>query len=469
MADLVTLRYANVLAERIGPQGLAPGEIEAAFPEAARAHERLGARRRSGEMGFYDLPLDRPGLRESLELAGRFRGAYQNLLVLGIGGSALGTLAVHRALGSALHNHLPPERRGGMRLFVCDNVDPETIADLLDWLDPRETAVNVISKSGGTAETLAQFLAVHAWLAGAVGSEGARDRLVVTTDPEKGFLRQYARREGVAALDVPPNVGGRFSVLTPVGLFPLACAGVDVEGLLDGAAAAEPVATRPDPWDNPAYLFGLVHALFYRRGRPVHVMMPYSDALRDVADWFRQLWAESLGKRLSTDGREVFVGPTPVKALGTTDQHSQVQLYMEGPHDKVVTFLEVGEGRRNLGCPPLPQGADEVAYLAGRSLGELLRAEKRATEAALAENGRPNLTFFLPRVDPGTLGQILYLLEVATVFTGEVLGVNPLDQPGVELGKRLTFALMGRPGYAEMAETAQRLAAPADRWVCPRP
>ncbi|MHB8764956.1 MAG: glucose-6-phosphate isomerase [Deferrisomatales bacterium] len=443
----VVLDSANAFFDRVGAQGLRPAEVDAARDGVARIHAELQARRRAGTLAFYDLPTQRPGLAPSLEAAARVRDRADNLLVLGIGGSALGTTAVHRAVNPGTYNLLPRAKRGGPRLFVCDNVDPEGFAEVLDLLAPSETVVNVISKSGGTAETLAQFLAVHRWLTEALGADEARRRIVVTTDPQKGFLRRAARDHDLTALEVPPAVGGRFSVLTPVGLFPLAAVGVDVEALLDGAAHMESFASFADPWDNPAYLFALIHVLLYRRGRNVHVMMPYSDALKDVADWFRQLWAESLGKRRALDGREVFEGPTPVNARGTTDQHSQVQLYMEGPHDKVVTFVEAAELRREVPLPAVFPGEEEVEYLQGKSLGQLLAAEKRATEAALTQNGRPNLTLRLPRADAHAVGQLLYLLEVATVFAGGLLGVDPLDQPGVELGKQLTFALMGRPGY----------------------
>ena len=467
--ETVRLDAANVFADRVGDAGLRVGDLEAQGAEVARVHGSLQARRRAGELAFCDLPRDGGLLELSVEAADRVRGRYRNLVVLGIGGSALGTQAVHQALSPPLHNLLPDGRRPGPRLFVCDNVDPETIAGLLDLLDPAETAVNVVSKSGGTAETLAQFLRVYQWLREAVGPGGARERVVVTTDPERGFLRKVAREEGLPSLPVPPGVGGRFSVLTPVGLFPLAAVGVDVEALLAGAAHMDRFTSLPDPWENPAYLFGLTHVMLYRRGRAVHVMMPYGDGLRGVADWFRQLWAESLGKRRDTRGRDVWVGPTPVRAVGTTDQHSQMQLYMEGPPDKVITFLEVECPRRDVSLPALFPDHEEVGYLAGRTLGQLLAAEKRATEAALTRNARPNLTLRLPRVSPHTLGQLLYLLEVATVFAGGLLGVNPLDQPGVELGKKLTFALMGRPGFEDLAAQVEAGATPDPARTVPRP
>lgn len=464
----VRLLAANCFADRLGGWGLRPEEVDALASDAARVHGDLTERRRSGKLPFYELPFDRPALEACRAAAARARSLGDDLLVLGIGGSALGTTAVQRALNPGLHNLLPADRRQGMRLFVCDNVDPEGFGEVLDHLDPARTVVNVISKSGGTAETLAQLLAVRRWLGAGVGAAEARRRLVVTTDPARGFLRRLAQEEGLEALDVPPGVGGRFSVFTPVGLFPLAAAGVDVEGLLAGAARADRWLGLPGLWENPAYLFAALHVLFLRKGRNVHVLMPYSDALRDLADWFRQLWAESLGKRYALDGREVFVGPTPVKAVGTTDQHSQVQLYMEGPHDKVVTFVEVERSRREVDLPAEFRGRGEVDYLQGKTLGALLRAEKRGTEAALTQAGRPNLTFVLPAVTPQAVGELLHLFQVSTLFAGGLLGIDPLDQPGVELGKEMTFGLFGRPGYEGRAAEVEALGAPDPRFVSPR-
>ncbi len=207
--------------------------------------------------------------------------------------------------------------------------------------------------------------------------------------------------------------------------------------------------------DNPAYLNAVLQFLAYGKGLRTTVMMPYSDQLRDVADWFRQLWAESLGKKHALTGEVVHVGPTPVKALGTTDQHSQVQLYMEGPFDKTVTFLTT----KKFAVDPQLQAWDaapQLAYLQDKSLGELMRSEQRATAVALAKNGRSNCTLELPEISGTTLGQLLYMLEVQTVFSGGLYRVDPLDQPGVEEGKEFTYALMGRAGYAQKLAEMER-------------
>jgi glucose-6-phosphate isomerase len=304
----------------------------------------------------------------------------------------------------------------------------------------------VISKSGSTVETSAQFMVARRWVEATVGT-GFREHFLLITDPERGSLRELAVREGYRTCSIPPGVGGRFSALTPVSLLPLACAGVDIEALLNGAAEFAPRVCHADLASNPAYLNAALQYLAYAKGLHISVLMPYSDRLRDMADWYRQLWAESLGKKHALDGTVRHVGPTPVDALGTTDQHSQVQLYMEGPFDKIITFLAVDEFDRDLTMTACP-GAAALDYLAGRSMGELIRMERLATAAALARNGRSNCTLSVSRVTAEAVGALIYLFEVQTLFAGYLFEVNPLDQPGVEEGKEFTYALMGRHGFA---------------------
>lgn len=442
----VKLDFNNLMADRIGPGGLSYAEIEGAGKLVTQAVEWFYARRAKGKMDFFDLPAKTEGLKRSLAMARVMKGRFEDLVVLGIGGSALGTAAVQAALNPWEYNLDPKARRGRPRLWVLDNVDPERLKGTLSLLKPAKTLVNVISKSGTTAETSAQFLWIRAWLQKALKKRWGKN-LVVTTDPAEGLLRQIVRDEGLASLEVPPGVGGRFSVLTPVGLFPLAVAGVDVAGLAAGAAHMRKRTLDENPWRNPARLYGLLQYLLYQKGYRINVMMPYSDALYPMADWFRQLWAESLGKRTDNRGQTVETGPTPVKALGATDQHSQLQLYMEGPRDKSVTLVRVERFRREAAIPrAYPQHAD-LSYLGGHSFGELLNAEARATAVSLAKNGRPNCAFILPEISPHVLGQMIFLLETATAFAGGLFNVNPMDQPGVEEGKRYAYGLMGRAGY----------------------
>lgn len=432
-----------------------PGVVtDAEWTEAAGrfrgAHAAVMGKHARGELGFLDLPENAALLAQTTEFAERARGRWTDVVILGIGGSALGPIALRTALRPPAWNQLSDERRGGMpRLHVLDNVDPDTIVATLDALDLQSSLFVVISKSGGTAETMAQYLLVRGRLDAALG-EAAREHLVFVTDPEKGSLRPIAREESLAALDIPGNVGGRFSVLAPVGMLPAALVGVDVAALLAGAADMRRRCATDDLTANIAGAFAVLQYLAHERhGRGIHVLMPYADPLRDFAAWFVQLWAESLGK-IRPDGTSV--GPTPLPALGATDQHSQVQLFMEGPADKTVTFVAV-RGRETRGpIPSLYASVPDLAYLGGHTLGALLDIERRATAGALAARGRPNMTLTLDTVDPWHVGGLIFLLELATAYAGELYGVNAFDQPGVELGKRFTYGMMGRPGFEAARE-----------------
>jgi len=448
MSEPIQLDYASMLAPRLGGRGIEPERLAALAPRFAEVHDEVEAERAAGRLGFYRLPYDERLVDEVEDFVRRLDPAPEAVVVLGIGGSALGTVALREALCAPGWNELSAEARGGRpRLYVLDTIDPTTIGPLLERLDLGRTLFNVVSKSGTTAETMAQFLIVRERLRAALG-DAYRRHLVFTTDPETGTLRRLAREERIPAFPIPAAVGGRFSVLSAVGLLPAALVGIDIRALHDGARAIDERCRTPELDANPAGLFAALQYLAHTdAGAGIHVMMAYSDRLLPVADWFRQLWAESLGKRLDRDGREVFRGPTPVKALGATDQHSQVQLYMEGPFDKTVTFLAVERPAEDLQIPKSYPEHDALAYLGGHTLGELLDAERRATAHALTREGRMNMTFRLARLDAHSLGQLLMALQIATVYAGGFYEVDPLDQPGVELGKRLTYALMGRPGY----------------------
>lgn len=449
MSDRIILDYGRMLASATGGRGIDPAAIDRMAAEFRLVHQDIEARRSAGLLGFFDLPYEKQVVEQIRDFADGIGQANDTIVVLGIGGSALGTIALQNALLKPHWNELDDEARDYFpRLFILDNIDPSTIGALLDRLDPRRTLYNVISKSGTTAETMAQFMIVRERLRAALDDDAYRGHLIFTTDPERGVLRRLGTEEGIAMLPVPANVGGRFSVFSAVGLLPAALAGVDIESLLAGAAAMDERCRTADLHENPAALFAALQYLAHNeRSAPIHVMMSYTDRLYSVADWFRQLWAESLGKHRDLHGREVFTGPTPIKAQGATDQHSQVQLYIEGPFDKTVTFLAARELPVDLSIPQIYGDVDELAYLGGRTLGELLDAERQATSAALARRGRMNMTLELPRIDAHAVGQLLMLLQIATVYAGSFYGVDPLDQPGVELGKQLTYGLMGRNGF----------------------
>lgn len=465
---MLKIDYTNMLAPAVAG-GVAESDWRDGAPAFARAHAHVAERHAAGVLGFLDIPDDRVRLQQVRDAAAKLlsrTGADRvtDVVVLGIGGSALGPIALRTALVAPRWNELDDAGRGGRpRLHVLDNVDPGTVAALLDRLTPRNTVFIVTSKSGGTAETMAQYLVVRGWLEAVLG-EGARRQLVFVTDPAKGALRALARAEGILALEIPPNVGGRFSVLTAVGLLPAALIGIDPAALLAGAADMRTRCASGELARNPAGVFATLQWLAdTRRQRPIHVLMPYSDPLRDLAAWFVQLWAESLGKH-RTAGDPGY-GPTPIPALGATDQHSQVQLFMEGPGDKTVTFIAVAQPARDAEIPALHGDIPELGYLAGHRLGELLDIERRATAGALARRGRPNMTIAIEQVDAEAIGALFMLFELATVYAGALYGVDPMDQPGVELGKQFTYAMLGRADAEQARQEWNLLPKPDPKYL----
>ncbi|MAF65226.1 MAG: glucose-6-phosphate isomerase [Planctomycetes bacterium] len=458
------LDYTAALADAVGPEhGIAEADLEALAAPSARALRAVLARRER-DLRWLDLPRADDVRARIDEYAASVAGRFENVVVLGIGGSALGNTALFTALCGPFHNLCPPA--GLPRLFVLDNVDPDLIGEWIERFDPAKTLFNVISKSGGTAETMSQFLIFRSLLVESLGEEGHRDHVVITTDAEKGVLREVVEREGYASFVVPEGVGGRFSVLSPVGLVSSSLVGVDIDGLAAGAAAMARRCESERLTDNPALIYAALQWWMQARGnKPVSVTFAYSHRLRNLGDWYAQLLAESIGKRVTRAGAECFAGPTPVRAVGVTDQHSQVQLYVEGPHDKWFTMLSVGSAQREVTIPAVPEGLEALDYLSGRDLGELFAAERDGTRVALREASRPSVSVLFPTVDAHSVGQYLFLMELAVAVMGEHYDVDAFDQPGVEAGKLAAYALMGRAGHEERRAAIEAAAAGAARVV----
>ena len=457
----MTLRidYSNMM---ISPGGIDLAAWEGSAKQFDAAKRKFDELRAGGSVGFVDLPSDKTLLAQVEKFASSARGKYDDVVILGIGGSALGPIALRTSLRPSGWNLLDDKARSGYpRLHVLDNVDPETIAALLGRLHLERTLFIVTSKSGGTAETMAQFLIVHDRL-----SREQLDltrHLVFVTDPKQGALRPLAERLKVPALDIPANIGGRFSVLSAVGTLPAALIGIDVKSLLAGAVEMAKRCETAELTKNPAGVYAMLQWLADTRlTKKTVVFMPYSDPLRDFAAWFVQLWAESLGKQ-RPDGQSV--GSTPLPALGATDQHAQVQLFMEGPADKTVTFVAVDQRATDVTIPTEFQDVKELGYLGGHSLGELIDIEQRATAGALAKRGRPNMTIHLARVDASHVGQLMMLLELATAYAGQLYGIDAFNQPGVELGKQFAYALLGRPGADAAKKEWESLPKGDPRWT----
>lgn len=428
--------FSNLFEPNL-PGGLREEEIDACVQRMGDVLRRFKERR-------PDFSKLDPNWISSVKAYEDWVRKFDAVVVLGIGGSALGNLALHTALRPLNWNGMTREERNGYaRVFVVDNVDPDFFASVLDRVNPRETLFNVISKSGTTAEVMANYSVARS-LVEAYGLD-PKEHFLFITDPHKGVLRKIAQEEGIKTLEVPPGVGGRFSVLTPVGLFSAMAEGIDIEELHAGAKDAIERSLDEKIFENPAAMIALTHYLYLKKGKTISVMMAYSNRMVHLVDWYLQLWAESLGKRYNVRGEEVFTGQTPVRALGATDQHSQIQLYNEGPNDKIITFLVLENFEREIVLPKME--GEEFEYLSGKKLSALLLAEQLGTEMALTKNGRPNMKVIFDRLTPYNVGQFFAYYEMATAFMGDLLEINPYDQPGVELGKKLTFAFMGRKGY----------------------
>lgn len=441
----------NMFKEFIGEKhGIDIKQVDERTEEIKNAHKNIHKQYKKGKLGFIDLPDEQKDVvEEIINYADKNRDKFDNFVILGIGGSALGSIALQTALKDAYHNLKDDQKP---RIFVPDNVDPERFFSLLKALDLKQTVFNVISKSGSTAETMSLFLIARKAVEDAVGQSNIKDHFIATTSKDSGYLREIAQKEGFKMFYIPDNVGGRFSVLTPVGLVYAAFAEIDIKELLAGASYMKKLCSTDKIWQNPAYLSGVLQYIAYQEGKKMSVMMPYCDSLKDLADWFRQLWAESLGKEKTRDGKIINAGPTPIKALGATDQHSQAQLYMEGPYDKVVNFIEVKNFKKDLKIPDLYEDIKGVSYLRNHSLAELLNTEKNATELALTKRQRLNNTILVPEVNEFTMGELFYLLELQTALVGELFNINAYNQPGVELGKDYTYGVFGREGYQDKKE-----------------
>ncbi|WP_457623321.1 glucose-6-phosphate isomerase [Persephonella sp.] len=438
---MIRIDYTNVMAETIGERdGILREELLSFRHFVLETHALI---QKEKEKKFYFAKLPYQDVEDLKILAEEIRSKFEYFVLIGIGGSSLGTEMLFESLKDLNHNIFDKPK-----FFIMDNVDPDKINSILERIDIEKTCFNVISKSGTTVETIANFGIILKILKEKVGDRW-NEHLIFTTDPEKGFLREFGRENNIKTLDIPKNVGGRFSVLTPVGIFPAAVMGIDVDQILEGAKKMDLICSVEEHVEhNPAYLIALTHYIAnMRRGKSISVMMPYSEKLSSFVDWYRQLWAESLGK----DG----LGQTPVKALGTVDQHSQIQLYRDGLRDKIVTFIQIEKRDIDFKIPEdIPES---IHYLSGHTLHEILNKELLGTKAALIKSKVPNITITLDKITPYNVGMLIYLYEMATGFSGYLYKINPFDQPAVEEGKNFTYALMGREGYSQKLEEFEEL------------
>lgn len=455
----------NMMAEFVGKNGITPKELDEVKGQAENAHKFFAQNRGKGMMGWSELPYNQEDIvSDIIETAENIRKTFKAFVVLGIGGSALGPIAVQQALNHMHYNELPDEKRGGPRLYVEDNVDPERMLALMDVIHLESTCFNVITKSGSTSETMTQYLIIWDLLKQKLGDR-ASSHVIATTDAERGNLIKLVRSENLKHYVIPDGVGGRFSELCPVGLLCAAVCGIDIRALLAGAAYMDKLCSESDIYSNPALMAACMQFISMNKGMNISVMMPYADSLKFMADWYCQLWGESLGKRYSLDGKEICAGQTPVKALGVTDQHSQIQLYTEGPADKVITFLGVDNYRGDVRIPNGCEDIPAVNFLCGHTMQELIKTEQMATEYAVLKGGKLSHTITLPEVNAFTIGQLLFFYELETAYAGALLNLNTFDQPGVEEGKNAAYAMLGRPGYEDKKAELETRPGKKDKYI----
>jgi glucose-6-phosphate isomerase len=449
----ISLDFSNCLSEAISAtHGLIPQEVSTLVDKFPKHHENIEELRANGESCFFDLPYQ--DLGELKALIKKHHGNWDNLVVMGIGGSVVAPRSLFTALRHSQHNQLDPKvRKGAPKVFFLANPDPMTMTELFSVIDIKKTLFQIISKSGTTVESLGSFMWLAELLKKKNGKGALSAQVVITTDRDKSPLAEIAKQEKIDLLPIPGNLGGRFGVLGNAGLFAVGLCGTSIEAVLAGAAAMDKRCRHGNPHSNPAYMHSLVHYLLTRKRRKtIHVMFSFSDRLYAIAEWYSQMCGVSLGKMLNRKGKAVHVGPSPAAALGSFDLHGQQQLFAEGPFDKVVTFLAVKDHGAQITVPALYPKIEAAHYLAGAEFGTMLDHACVGAEQHITASGRPNMTLHVEKIDEGSIGGLYYMLELSTVMSAELYGIDPFDQPGIEHGKQASFAQFGRAGFEDLAK-----------------
>ncbi len=425
-------------------------EIALSEPMVAAAHELLTSRTGAGRdfLGWMDLPVsyDKEEFSRVKQAAKKIRTQSDVLIVIGIGGSYLGARAVIEALYSPLYHSLQTDAPDVY--FVGNSISPTYLNQVLSICEGKDFSVNVISKSGTTTEPALAFRIFKQLLEQRYGADGARDRIYCTTDRSKGKLKELADKNGYETFVVPDDVGGRFSVLTPVGLLPIAVCGADIEALLGGAAAAREDFSSCSLADNDCYRYAALRNILYRKGKAVEMFVSYEPSMAMMAEWYKQLFGESEGK----DQKGIF----PASAIFSTDLHSLGQFIQDGSRVMFETVLDVQKPQQDLFIEPVQDDFDSLNFLANQNMSMVNKKAFLGTVLAHTKGGVPNLILEMPQLDEREMGYLIYFLEKACAISGYLLGVNPFNQPGVESYKRNMFALLGKPGYEDLQESLQK-------------
>ena len=434
---MITYDISNCLKEKVGTElGISFDQIFQQEEVFDKAKAQIKLWQQNQIHGFIHLPENTDQIEEIDKALASLPAEIDTLLHIGIGGSSLGPIAIQMAFD----NHLTKKQETRFKqVIVQENVDPEGFAIRLEALDMTRTAIHVVSKSGGTIETLASFSGALNRMKNVVDAEKLGERIIISTENDDGVLAGIAKDMNAYRIVLPANVGGRFSVLTPVGLLPARAMGLDIAQLLKGASDMRKQCLAADQPDDPAFMHAFLSYYYFQKGINMQVLFPYSELLRGLALWCCQLLGESLGKKIDRNNNTVNTGQTPIPSVGSVDQHSLLQLYMEGPADKWFNFFKIENFRNEEDMKDLPHPKLDEAHKRGLKMGAILNAELAGTSQALAEEGRPSGTFVIPQLNLHALGQLFYFFELSTAYAAELFNINAFDQPGVEASKKLTI------------------------------
>ncbi len=451
--------YTNVLSKNIGENGISINEIEKASELVKNAKERINEKLSSDYFALKLPFLMSLKTTEINDIANEIKSKFDNFVVVGMGGSSLGNQFLHYTFNGIYYNDTNTPH-----IYFIDNVDPVSSKALLEHLDLEKTVFNIITKSGSTAETMENFL----FITDKITEFGLdwKEHVIFTTDPEKGLLRKLANKFNIKTFDIPQNVGGRYSVLSPVGLLSAAVEGIDIPVLLRGAELMRVNILNKDLMECSATLLPIIQYLMYKtKNVNINALFTYSDGFSYLGQWYRQLLSESIGKKEDKNGNAVYTGITPISVRGTSDQHSILQLFLEGPFDKLLIMVTPEEYQADVKVKGNEINEPEIAYLKDKNYSELIKAEFAGTSAALKENKRPFIKITIPKIREEEIGKLIYMFEYATILLGEMLNINPIDQPAVELGKAFTYGIMGREGFESKKEEMEKLLSEEDKHV----
>ena len=451
--SLLELDYSNCLADAIGAtHGLTENELDTLIAKIPKHHEHVAELAAQNTSALFALPEQ--SLDELDALIAQHPKKWKHVLVVGVGGALIGAQCLHKTLSHPAYNLQDQKSRRGPQIFFLDNADPHVVTHYLAMLDLKKTLCVFISKSGITAEAIAFYTCLQDYFSAQIGTAAFARQSIVFTDGEKSPLAPLAQQHKSCVIALPSNLGDRFNILGAPSLFIAGLVGIDIHALLAGAQAMKQRCWHGDAHSNPAYMHALIHYLLTRKRRKtIHASMGFSNRFGPLIDWYDHLLSVSLGKMFNKKGKAVHVGPSHMACIGPSGLHGQMQLYAEGPFDKVVTFFCLDEHEHDVTLPAMTSEHDAINYLGEQRLTTINDCAYITAAHCITESGRPNMTIRLERMNEACVGACIFMLQLSTVMSAELYGIDAFDQPGVDSYKQGLFAQLGRIGFEDKADT----------------